>query len=122
MAKNQKKQKQETINQETFEKLCGIWCTLSEIAGFFDVCEDTIETWCKNTYNQNFSDIYKKKSAKGNISLRRMQYVSAQKGNVTMQIWLGKQKLGQTENVIIENPELSKVEELLNKIDEEANK
>ena len=33
----------------------------------------------------------------GKASLRRMQYGAANKGNVTMQIWLGKQYLGQND-------------------------
>lgn len=83
------------IKQDEFENLCGMWCTLVEIAEFFGVSEDTVETWCKNTYNETFSEVYKKKCSKGNISLRRLQMKSAEKGNVTMQIWLGKQHLNQ---------------------------
>lgn len=33
----------------------------------------------------------------GKRSLRRMQWKSAKGGNATMQIWLGKQLLGQTD-------------------------
>lgn len=90
------------IKKETFEKLCGMWCTLIEISDFFGVSEDTVESWCKDTYNMTFSDVYKKRSSQGNISLRRWQLKSAEKGNVTMQIWLGKQHLGQKEKVEVE--------------------
>lgn len=90
---------QNKIKQDEFENLCGMWCTLVEIAEFFGVSEDTVETWCKNTYNETFSEVYKKKCSKGNISLRRLQMKSAEKGNVTMQIWLGKQHLNQKEKV-----------------------
>lgn len=85
------------IDKEEFEKLCGIHATLIEIAGWFDCCEDTIENWCKKTYGVTFSDIFKKKSGRGKISLRRQQFQSAMKGNVSMQIWLGKQHLGQSD-------------------------
>ena len=91
------------INKEMFEKLCGLWCTLVEIANFFDVSEDTLESWCKDQYEMTFSEVYKKKSAIGNLSLRRWQMKSAEKGNVTMQIWLGKQHLGQKEHVEVES-------------------
>ena len=87
------------IVKETFEKLCGMWCTLVEIADFFGISEDTVESWCKDTYGMTFSEVYKKRSSQGNISLRRWQLKSAEKGNVTMQIWLGKQHLGQKEKV-----------------------
>ena len=88
------------IDKATFEKLCSIQCTLEEIAGFFDCCDDTINNWCKETYNDNFSGVYKTKSAKGRISLRRSQFALAEK-NPSLSIWLGKQYLGQRE--IIEN-------------------
>lgn len=91
------------INKASFESLCGMWCTLIEIADFFEVSEDTVESWCKDTYGERFSDVYKKKCSKGNISLRRWQLRSAEKGNVTMQIWLGKQHLGQKEKLEVEN-------------------
>jgi len=91
------------IIKETFEKLCGMWCTLVEIADFFGVSEDTVESWCKDTYEMTFSEVYKKRSSQGNISLRRWQLKSAEKGNVTMQIWLGKQHLNQKEKVEVES-------------------
>lgn len=90
------------IIKDTFEKLCGMWCTLVEIADFFGVSEDTVESWCKDNYNMTFSEVYKRRSSQGNISLRRWQLKSAEKGNVTMQIWLGKQHLGQKEKVEVD--------------------
>lgn len=91
------------IKKEEFEKLCSMWCTLVEIADFFNVSEDTVESWCKDVYSMRFSEVYKRKCSKGNILLRRWQMKSAEKGNVTMQIWLGKQHLGQREKLEVEN-------------------
>jgi len=88
---------QKVINQDEFEKLCALFCTLEEIAGFFSCSTDTIERWCERKYEMAFADIYKQKSANGLISLRRLQYQSAAGGSVAMQIWLGKQKLGQSD-------------------------
>lgn len=86
------------IDQTTFEKLCGIQCTITEIASVFGCSEDTIERWCKRIYHQNFAEIYKKHSAKGKASLRRYQFRLAEK-NVSMAIWLGKQYLDQKDEV-----------------------
>ncbi|MBO7712045.1 MAG: hypothetical protein J6S85_01045 [Methanobrevibacter sp.] len=86
------------INKEQFESLCNLQCTLDEIAGFFKCNSDTINAWCKRTYNEGFSDTYKKYSQNGKISLRRYQYRLAEK-NASMAIWLGKQWLGQTEKI-----------------------
>jgi len=84
------------VDMEQFEKLCELQCTLREIAGWFQVSEDTIESRCKEHYEgRTFSEVYKDFSAPGKISLRRAQFTSAINGNVTAQIWLGKQILGQ---------------------------
>ena len=82
------------IDKKQFQSLCGMFCTLEEIAGFFDCSEDTVERWCKREYDANFAEIYKQFSAKGKISLRRYQMKMAEK-NVAMAIFLGKNYLGQ---------------------------
>ena len=87
------------IDKKQFENLCGMQCTLVEIAGFFDCSDDTIENWCKREYGETFSEVYKRKSVSGKISLRRQQFQAANAGNVSMLIWLGKQYLGQKEQV-----------------------
>ena len=85
------------IDQKNFESLCGLQCTLPEIADFFDCSEDTIERWCKRTYGETFAVIYNKRCGKGKISLRRAQFKLAEK-SAAMAIFLGKQYLGQTDN------------------------
>ena len=87
------------LDKNQFESLCALQCTLEEISAFFGVSDTTLWRWCKREYKASFEDIYKKKSAAGKMSLRREQWRSAEKGNVTMQIWLGKQWLGQTDKV-----------------------
>lgn len=86
------------IDKEQFEKLCGILCTLEEIAGWFKCSHDTIENWCKKEYGQTFSYVHKNCASIGKTSLRRAQYQTAIKGNPTMLVWLGKQWLGQSDN------------------------
>ena len=82
------------IDKNSFEKLCGLQCTLIEIASFFKCSEDTIENWCKREYKMIFSDVYKVHSAKGKISLRRTQLKLAER-SAAMAIFLGKQMLNQ---------------------------
>ena len=79
--------------------MCKIQCTKDEICAIFQIDEKTLTKWCQETYNVGFSDIFKTKSSGGKMSLRRRQFKSAEEGNVTMQIWLGKQYLGQTDKV-----------------------
>ena len=85
------------IDSAQFEKLCGLQCTQQEIAGFFDCSEDTIERWCKRTYEMTIAETFKIHSANGKISLRRYQFKLAAR-NASMAIWLGKQYLNQKEN------------------------
>lgn len=100
MAKRGRPQK--VIDQEQFEKLCGLQCTLDEFCCYFDCDDKTLEKWCKKTYKINFSDIFKLKKGKGKISLRRKQFEVALSGNPTMLIWLGRNMLGQTDKYEIE--------------------
>lgn len=104
------------LDQSSFEKLCGLQCTLSEIASFFDCSEDTVERWCKRELKESFADAYKKYSASGKISLRRWQFKLAEK-STAMAIFLGKNYLGQTdrmEQTITNVEDLTPLAELLN--------
>ena len=105
------------IDQTTFEKLCGIQCTLEEIAGVLGCSEDTVERWCKRTYGETFAETYKKHSAKGKMSLRRYQFRLAEK-NATMAIWLGKQYLGQKDVVQVESQADGKLAEMIESLKE----
>lgn len=119
MAKGQIKQKQSKINKELFEELCNMQCTETEICNIFHICEDTLNSWCKNEYGQNFSDTYKIYSANGKMSLRRTQFRLAEKSSA-MAIFLGKQYLGQTEKIEqkIDSQALNDMEEYLQSVKE----
>lgn len=86
------------INKEEFEKLCALLCSEEEIASWFDVSVDTLCRWCKREYGVTFAEIYKTKSEKGRIALRRYQFKLAEK-YPAMAIFLGKQYLGQRDNL-----------------------
>lgn len=86
------------IDQQQFENLCALQCTEEEICGWFDVCTETLNSWCKRTYKLSFSEIFKQKRGKGKISLRRNQFRLAE-SNATMAIWLGKQYLNQRDQI-----------------------
>jgi|SRR5215472_617284 len=79
------------VDLELVEKLAHIQCTQAEIASTLGVSVDTL--W----RNPKFAEVYKRGAEGGRKSLRRMQFESANKGNVAMLIWLGKQYLGQRE-------------------------
>lgn len=101
------------INWEQFNKLCGLQCTLLEIASYFDCSDDTIERRVKETHGVTFAEYFAQKRGNGKIALRRKQYEAALAGNVTLLIWLGKQYLGQSDKQ--ENTNIEGI--ILNQID-----
>ena len=98
------------ISQKQFESLCAIQCTKEEICDVLDVTEKTLNNWCKETYGVGFSLVFSKKRALGKASLRRNQWKLAEKGNSTMQIWLGKQILKQSESPLLDEIKLKELE------------
>ena len=98
------------INQKQFEALCSINCTKEEICNVLGVTEKTLNNWCKETYGESFSPVFHEKRDGGKISLRRMQWKQAEKGNTTMLIWLGKQILKQSESPTQDEIKLKELE------------
>jgi len=87
------------IDIEQLKKLLMLQCTKIECAAFFEITKPTLEARIREAGHegfQQFADIYRQP---GRISLRRHQWKSAEAGNIAMQIWLGKQWLGQAEKV-----------------------
>lgn len=104
------------IDKDAFEKLCGMQCTEEEICGWFDVTDKTLSRWCMETYGRHFSEIYKEKRGIGKISLRRYQWRLAEK-SPAMAIFLGKNYLGQTDRVEVNNEDaLKRLDEVLSQI------
>ena len=84
------------LDEETLRKienLGKIQCTTKEAAAVLDVSEPTFIDFLKR--HEKAADAFEKGKQSGKASLRRMQLKSAEAGNVTMLIWLGKQLLGQ---------------------------
>ncbi len=84
---------------KNIEKLCSLMCTADEIAHFMGISIDTLSRRITEAYGCTFAEYHKKHSVNAIISLRRAQWQNAMDGNATMQIWLGKQYLGQKNNL-----------------------
>lgn len=84
------------IDKDKFEALCALQCTQIEIAEQFHVCEDTLNSWCKDTYGMTYSEVFRQKRQPGFTSLRRRMYESA-KTSTAMQIFLAKNWLGMSD-------------------------
>jgi len=81
--------KKYNIDGEQVRKLANYGCTNVEIANFYGCSADLIE--------KSYSDFLTKGRAEMKLRLRQLQWKSAEKGNVTMQIFLGKNILGQSD-------------------------
>jgi len=105
-----------TINWKEVNKLLTIGCTGEEVANFLGINYQTLSRHCLDEKEMTFERYVQENNSGYKISLRRFQFRSAQghpvvtkakkKGepdkvhyllhpSVTMQIWLGKQHLGQ---------------------------
>jgi hypothetical protein len=85
-----------TIDLAELEKLSMMQATDEEIAAWFGVATRTIERKRKNA---KFAEVMDRGKAKGRISVRRAQLKLLEAGNATMGVWLGKNILGQVDEI-----------------------
>ena len=83
------------INPKEVEILAKQGATNTDIAEVFNVGEHVIR--------KSYAEFLTKGRAEKRMKLRRLQWESAEDGNVTMLIWLGKQELGQSDKQEIEH-------------------
>ena len=89
------------IDMIELEKLCSLQCTDQELAAWFNVTTKTIE---RRRKVKKFAEVMERGKAKGRISVRRLQMKLLEQGNATMGVWLGKQILGQTDEIRHDGP------------------
>jgi hypothetical protein len=78
-------------------ELAKIQCTQGEAASELGVCESTFNKFLES--HEQARRAWKRGRPEGRVALRRMQWESAERGSTQMQMWLGKQLLGQTDKV-----------------------
>jgi hypothetical protein len=83
--------KQIKIDLVEVEKLCGLQCTDAELASVLGVSTRTIE---RRKKQPAFAEVVARGKAKGQVSVRRMLFGLAAKGNVAAAIFLAKNILG----------------------------
>jgi hypothetical protein len=86
------------IDWEKVDELLEYGCTGVEIAARLGITGETLYERTQREKGASFSLYANEKRAKGDTLLREYQFKQAKKGNITMLIWLGKQRLGQKEN------------------------
>ena len=123
------KYNQKKVDWNQIDKLLEINCTGEEIATVLGLGYETIARHCKKEKGMKYDEYIKKGNENFKVSLKRLQFRSAKgiiveedgkakvkiKPNVTMQIWLGKQYLGQADKqeVSDKNIDLSKFAKLI---------
>lgn len=117
MAKSGPKGPSVKIDWNEFESLCGLHCTLLEIANFFHCSEDTIDRHVKKKYDQDFAVVFKLKSGEGKLSLRRKMFAMAMAGDSKMCMWLSKNYLGMADKIETKNDNVNSFVDLIRKLD-----
>ena len=93
------------INWDLVDELLEAGCDGTEIAAHIGIHFNTLSLKCKKEKKSEFCDYKAQKRAKGDSILKKRQFDSACDGSVPMQIWLGKQRLNQSDKkeVVSEN-------------------
>ena len=110
------------FNKRLFIDLIGIGCGADEICWVFrDENEnpaniDTLSRWCKREFGLTFQEFRVKNGAMAlKIKLRRNQLDLSEK-SAAMAIFLGRNYLGQSDNVIVETPQADSAVEQIAKM------
>jgi len=96
-----------TIDWEFVDKKLANFWEGTEIASALGINKETLYDRVKKKFKIDFSDYKAQKRAKGESVLREIQLKTAMDGNVTMQIWLGKQYLGQADKSEVKQSDIT---------------
>lgn len=92
-----------TIDWNKIDELLVAGCRGPGIAAHFGCHPDTLYDRCVSEKKMSWTDYSATMRAKGDSMLEDAQFKNAMNGNCSMQIWLGKQRLGQREEPKSEN-------------------
>ena len=87
------------IDWDKVESLIIKGCSGVQISAVLGISKDTLYERCLLELNKNYSLLAHEKFQKGNASLHAKQFELALKGDKTLLIWLGKQRLQQSERL-----------------------
>jgi hypothetical protein len=91
------------IDWDKVGKMLEAGATAEGIAATIGCDRDTLYNRCKSDLNQDFSAFSQERKAKGDELLRAKQFQVAMSGDKTMLVWLGKNRLKQTDKHAIEH-------------------
>ena len=109
---------EKVINLRQVKELSARRCSEPEIAAVLGI---NYATWKRHKKRAPaIAEAVSEGKEVGKASLRHLQWQSAKGGNVTMQIWLGKQYLGQSDKRHIEQQQLEPLVIVTDRTDESA--
>ena len=88
------------IDPKMIRGLAQIGATWDESAGILGIARTTLAVRMRE---KKYRDAYEQGVAEGDVSIRRAQYDSAMRGKTGMLVWLGKNRLNQTDRVETKN-------------------
>ena len=88
------------IDPKMIRGLAQIGATWDEIAGILGIARTTLAVRMRE---KKYRDAYEQGVAEGDVSIRRAQYASAMRGKTGKLVWLGKNRLNQTDRVETKN-------------------
>jgi len=86
------------IDWELVAKLFEADCTILETCAMVGLCRDAVNKSCKKDNGCTLMEFKEKHRFRGNTNLRSKQYSSAIEGDRGMLIWLGKNRLDQSDH------------------------
>jgi len=99
------------INWDKVIMMLQAHCSGTEIAAKLGIHEKTLYSRCKKDQKLDFISFKAQKRESGKTILKMSQFESAVKDkNIAMQIWLGKQLLGQRDKKDIEQKNINPIE------------
>src|ERR1700687_4170081 len=86
------------IDWKRVDKLLSSGCLGTEVAAYFGIHSDTFYNRFQDEFGMGFSEYMQQKRSHGDALLREKQYDKAMEGENMMLIWLGKNRLNQTDS------------------------
>lgn len=101
------------LDWDEIGKLMIAGCSTASIARQFGVSDRTLYDRCEQDLGMKLSHFSQEKRTKGDNLLRQAQFKNAMEGNTSMQIWIGKNRLDQSDKQEIKHQVIDKESEIV---------
>jgi AraC-like DNA-binding protein len=112
---------EKVIDWDKVEHLLKAGCLGTEVAAYFDMNPKTFYLKVEAKYNMSFTAFCQQRECHGNALIRNKQFEKAIEGDNTCLIWLGKNRLKQSDNPVqdaISQESMVKVDAVLKQLND----